>query len=193
MIYLVAAPDLASLCPVCRKARTVQGRDCDTEIVGCPAALDIVVGHPGDDYAAAVEHLRASEQRRPVTLAAMAAPAKWLAPYVSGRPAWSYAPDPLRPLLWAALDERKAGSSGPARDAYRAAMDARWERCVDLGRLALGVWEWRDGSDVPGLVPDGARLTCTCKRGQECHLDWLAPHLVKAGHIVIGRDGSALP
>ncbi|MEK0430865.1 MAG: hypothetical protein RL139_669 [Gemmatimonadota bacterium] len=46
---------------------------------------------------------------------------------------------------------------------------------------------------TPAQADLARRLVCTCRRGQACHLDWLGVHLVRAGHVVIGRNGSALP
>ena len=95
--------------------------------------------------------------------------------------------DALRPLLAAALAERRAGTSGPAAAAYRSAFDARLD-IPDLlpGHLRGYTWEaMRDGEPVA----DGDTLCCACSvahaRAGECHRAWAAPHLARAGWSVV--------
>lgn len=183
LLHLTSAALLDDRCPVCNVGRVLVGRNGDAGLHGCRAAEEDACHQ---DAPAAYDHARAAEVFRPATLAAMAQPPRWLLPYTLGRPAWSYAVGPIVPLMWAAIGERrKTGSMGPAAEAYRAAMDARWARCVELGRFAPGAWGWMPhGAEGDGLVPADATLVCTCRPAQGCHLRWLAPHLVAAGWSV---------
>lgn len=72
---------------------------------------------------------------------------------------------------------------------YRRRCDKRW------GSMILGPGKLMAGP-FPGitnlfLVEDGDTLCCSCprpdspKRTHECHIEWLAPHLARAGWRVV--------
>lgn len=126
-------------------------------------------------------------------LAAMASVPDWLASHVAGRPVGTFAVGPVVKLLWVALAERKASAdrSERAMSAYRAALDGQFAASVAAGDFAPGTLAYSaDGQIRP--VPDGAVFVCTCSAGVTCHLDWLGPHLARAGWRVVGREGEVV-
>jgi hypothetical protein len=208
VIHLESARELRTrigACPVCRKPRALVGQNVDRGIYGCRDAIDLCASRPNfvderSGFAGAADrahnaqiasemdeawdHMHRAEVEIPALLAAMARPG-WLEVATLGRPAWTYAVGTIEPLLWAAIEERRRTrrTDGPAAVAYFAALDARWERCVNEGRFAPGVWSFRTwlGAIVP--VPDSATIVCACSPNTGCHLERLAPWLAKAWDV----------
>jgi hypothetical protein len=84
-----------------------------------------------------------------------------------------------------------AGRISP--DEYRSRCESRWDYCHDQDGLAPGrlLWGREPGYPAAGNVEDGDTLICSCpridspKRTRQCHLEWLAPYLVRAGWDVV--------
>jgi len=136
-------------------------------------------------------------------LAAMARPPRWVIDITSGRPAHAFAEGAEVELMHSAIAERAnplLSQGGSAWAAYAAALDARWSAAVDRHDFDPGTWHYlkhgttwgRDGyprgripgEAIGGPVPNGCYLACTCRPHEGCHIQILAPHLVRAGWSV---------
>lgn len=73
---------------------------------------------------------------------------------------------------------------------YRELAEARFRVCFVSGTLLPGALAWYAGKCC-WVVSDGDTLLCSCprpdspRRTHECHLEWLAPFLARAGWRVI--------
>ena len=74
---------------------------------------------------------------------------------------------------------------------YRAELVQLWARALPLGMLAPDCLGWRDHLSKLHRVQDGDSLLCSCprpdspRRTHQCHLEWLAPFLVRVGWDVV--------
>lgn len=126
-------------------------------------------------------------------LAAMALPVGWVIPITDGRPEHAFAVgdelvDMRRALAARALPLLSQGSDAVAR--YRAALEERWGGALWAHEFDPGHWGWAPHplfgdpprtDPSPFAVPPESWIVCTCAIGAGCHLEWLAPFLVRAG------------
>lgn len=123
-------------------------------------------------------------------LAAMSRPPPWVMERTHGRPHHAFAEGRREvDYMYDAFDARdnslfRMGSTAIAD--YQRVMREKWTRIADTGGFVPGKWRWDGhesdrGAALPpflrGFVEDGSWLVCTCREGQGCHLNGLAPVL----------------
>jgi len=88
-------------------------------------------------------------------------------------------------------------------DEYRERCEAWWLALEEISKFVPGrmrcVIKGEDGRHSNWAVEDGDTLLCACarpgspRRTHECHLEWLAPFLVRAGWRVVLYGSEVTP